>query len=869
MTGVKKIFVSAAIAVMMMPGMLSAQLRFENQDVSIISKLPTQYTGYVIHGSTGSTTVYYRVSAVVVGVGETKSNVITVADANAVRSSTNIVQLGWLPVEGATSYNIYRSTVSASTYFFLLRNVDKTILYYKDTGAANTSAYSAPNPRGGNLAVENNATVGGNLTVTGTFSVPSQDAIASRLTAAEAKSSTAAYLGNVQTFTAAQTMSGPLTLSGSSLTVNSTTSSGAALFRSNYLAPYISSITVRAYDSLGSQFVNNGSGYGETIINNIGIADYRAGISLRYNDTEGFRMDGVGAVTIPGSAFSVGGSTLVVSGGKVGVGTVSPQTKLHVEGTMTATAANIGGVASLSAVGGAFSIVTSTNNPGMTVGNGVISYDGTDTIVTYNSTGTTSFTPPTGVTKVRVLVVAGGGGGGSAIAGGGGAGGLLTSTSFPISGAVTVTVGAGGNGAASGSSANGVNGTDSVFSSLIAIGGGAGAASANAAGNGGSGGGARSGTVGTGTAGQGFAGGEDSATNGTSGGGGGAGAIGATAVGSASGAGGVGVSNNITGSAIFYAGGGGGGGYVQGLTTAGAGGDGGGGAGGVAAAGTNGTNNKGGGGGGGGYSNAGPINYAGGAGGSGIVIVRFATAYDTLTVNDKFRVHNNGKLSIGTTTANNSLTVANSGVNGVAIDLRSDDTNLNGNAFSAARLLADFSSTSYTDSRLYLQTATGDNAWKTGLTVKDGNVGIGTTTPSYPLTLGVAGNVFGVENTASFWAKNSGAVSEMWMRPRGNDNVMYTNFGSAGWNVRNNSSASVMFMKDSGNVGINVTDPSETLEVAGGIASYSRTMAQLLAIPPSQVGVQYFCNNCTPAKMVVSTGTAAGNFADIMGGTFQ
>ena len=56
---------------------------------------------------------------------------------------------------------------------------------------------------------------------------------------------------------------------------------------------------------------------------------------------------------------------------------------------------------------------------------------------------------------------------------------------------------------------------------------------------------------------------------------------------------------------------------------------------------------------------------------------------------------------------------------------------------------------------------------------------------------------------------------------------------------------------------------------SGGLGSYSRTLAQLQAITPFGVGEMYFCNNCTPAKMVVSTGTAAGNFADIMGGTFQ
>ena len=73
----------------------------------------------------------------------------------------------------------------------------------------------------------------------------------------------------------------------------------------------------------------------------------------------------------------------------------------------------------------------------------------------------------------------------------------------------------------------------------------------------------------------------------------------------------------------------------------------------------------------------------------------------------------------------------------------------------------------------------------------------------------------------------------------------------------------------SGKVGIGTTNPLATLDVVGGIGAYSRTIDQLLAITPGAVGQQYFCNNCSPVKMVVSTGTSAGNFADIMGGTFK
>jgi len=74
----------------------------------------------------------------------------------------------------------------------------------------------------------------------------------------------------------------------------------------------------------------------------------------------------------------------------------------------------------------------------------------------------------------------------------------------------------------------------------------------------------------------------------------------------------------------------------------------------------------------------------------------------------------------------------------------------------------------------------------------------------------------------------------------------------------------------SGNIGIG-TSPSETLEVAGGIAHFTRTIAQLAAIAPSQEGVTYYCSDCTLAggRIVFSTGTSAGNFADADGSDWE
>ena len=266
------------------------------------------------------------------------------------------------------------------------------------------------------------------------------------------------------------------------------------------------------------------------------------------------------------------------------------------------------------------------------------------------------------LTEVEVLVVAGGGGGGygegnvnGGGGGGGGAGGVIYSNSQSITpgSAITVTVGAGGAVLANSGSA-GNNGANSVFGSLTAIGGGAGGGGdfegSNAGATGGSGGGAGGdGTYGpsifsAGTSGQGFAGGaRNGSTNRAAAGGGGAGGAGSSATAGPNntgkgGAGGPGLGFNISGTFTYYAGGGGGGAsqnFSSGPVNS-EGGIGGGGAGGGASGPSNGTANTGGGGGGGYGSNA-------GAGGSGIVIVRYQGPQKaiggTITSNNGYTIH--------------------------------------------------------------------------------------------------------------------------------------------------------------------------------------------------------------------------------------
>jgi len=290
----------------------------------------------------------------------------------------------------------------------------------------------------------------------------------------------------------------------------------------------------------------------------------------------------------------------------------------------------------------------------------------------FTSSGT--FSVPSGVTTVNVLVVAGGGAGhGTYHGAGGGAGGLIYRPGFPVTpgGTVSVTVGSGGthphSSAGSGPASDPGRGEqssqlgqDSVFGTLTAKGGGRGGGNPSAFTNlsGGSGGGTGqhhlpAGGTGTqptqpgdsGTYGFGNPGGTANTPGSwtSAGGGGGAGAAGGsvsqpapgspeTAVGA--GSGGIGKAYTIADgtTSVYYAGGGGG--SAGRWPAVGAGGQGGGGSG-SPGRGEDGTANRGGGGGGGernslgdypgafGQPGGSQTNFDGGSGGKGIVIVQY------------------------------------------------------------------------------------------------------------------------------------------------------------------------------------------------------------------------------------------------------
>jgi hypothetical protein len=261
--------------------------------------------------------------------------------------------------------------------------------------------------------------------------------------------------------------------------------------------------------------------------------------------------------------------------------------------------------------------VTSTIAGGAKAYGGTVTEDANYFYHTFLASGT--FTPTANL-SCDYLVVAGGGAGGASGGqshggGGGGAGGYRTSTGFSTLANTnyTVTVGAGGAG---NTTTKGGDGSNSVFSTITSDGGGGGGygvdAGTNRQGNnGGSGGGSGSSNSasiagGTGTSGQGNNGGDSGPAGvGRAGSGGGASAAGTTAATiTTDTAGGAGTASSISGSSVTYAVGGGCNGTINTQFPSG----------------TANTGN----GGHGAYNGSGITQYAGGSGGSGIVIVRYA-----------------------------------------------------------------------------------------------------------------------------------------------------------------------------------------------------------------------------------------------------
>ncbi len=370
-----------------------------------------------------------------------------------------------------------------------------------------------------------------------------------------------------------------------------------------------------------------------------------------------------------------------------------------------------------------------TANVGETLTATIAQVGGTDCVITFTS-GSNSFTPPTGVREISLLVVAGGGSGGARAGGGGGAGGYvsLTNVSVTPGSASSLTVGTGGasrSGAPTSGTMPGSNGGNSTFalasSTITAVGGGGGGggfgctAAAGCAGVVGGSAGGSAGPIASASATQGannYGNGRDGA-QGTNGGisnwsgGGGGGASSAGGAGSTNAAnppltnggnGGAGFANSITGTALCYAAGGGGGIEASSTGSAGSGGTCSGVAGSPAGAGSKGVTtassavaNTGSGGGGSGFSGTDATVGGGnsGAGGSGVVVVRWTIPGNTGAFPDvsgmsaRFNANNfnttlNSGLGTWADTSGTGKHIAGSNITGTAITVGTSGSAANG-----------------------------------------------------------------------------------------------------------------------------------------------------------------------------------------------
>ena len=203
------------------------------------------------------------------------------------------------------------------------------------------------------------------------------------------------------------------------------------------------------------------------------------------------------------------------------------------------------------------------------------------------------------------------------------------------------------------------------------------------------------------------------------------------------------------------------------------------------------------------------------------------------------------KLGVGTTNPSTTLTVAGAlTVQNAGGTVGSAISTSNGNFLTIEAFVSTNTATKY----------------PVCLAAYGGNVGIGMTTPGYTLDVTGTGNFSGVLRSYSLTATtggvtvtggginvtsggitvtggltsrngiyishdqvihgtNSAGSTESFIWPRASDNTSYINYGSGGFNIRNNGSGNTMFMTNDNKVGIGTTSPVYSLDVRGNIIS--------------------------------------------------
>ena len=215
---------------------------------------------------------------------------------------------------------------------------------------------------------------------------------------------------------------------------------------------------------------------------------------------------------------------------------------------------------------------------------------------------------------------------------------------------------------------------------------------------------------------------------------------------------------------------------------------------------------------------------------------------------ERMRITSGGNIGIGTTSPTNLITLQKLGSASTTpgIDFRgtlSLGGVYNDLDYNSGRIYGTFDSSVYASARVTIATPTGVGTFQDVLTVKDKNVGIGTTSPSY--TLDVQSNVTSEPFAqARFLNTNSSGLEYGGILVNG-DKQAHIRFltgtstwgggGAKQWQIRsgigNNvdalsiyswtNGADVIYFNSSGNVGIGTTSPTQKLVVEGSEAILS------------------------------------------------
>ena len=109
-----------------------------------------------------------------------------------------------------------------------------------------------------------------------------------------------------------------------------------------------------------------------------------------------------------------------------------------------------------------------------------------------------------------------------------------------------------------------------------------------------------------------------------------------------------------------------------------------------------------------------------------------------------------------------------------------------------------------------INNSTASTTTNTGALIVSGGVGIGG-------AVRIGSNLY-MNNEKLIYAYNTAGVAESFLYPRWSDNVTYLDYGSAGFNIRNNGGVTTtMFMTNDNKVGIGTSSPGSTLDVNGDV----------------------------------------------------